>query len=140
DGQISYLPSYLSGLLPQDAPRAVGELRDCIIARLSKRIGGIMMRADEVCRQTVGLAERHEVIYPRVCSRRWAANLQHLVNAFDRFDCITVKFEIVALLSRAKSRQIRLVPDFEIPLAHFRNVVTVHPMADQLADQNRPLR
>src|SRR6185437_11809658 len=58
----------------------------------------------------------------------------------DRLHGISIKLEIIVLLTAAEGGEIGLVPDFEEPLADFGQAVALDPMRDKLADQHRPAR
>ena len=53
--------------------------------------------------------------------------------------CVAIEREIVVLLSRTESGEVRLVPHFKEPLADFRETIALHPMGHDLADEDGPL-
>ena len=98
------------------------------------------MGGDEVRRRVVVRAEGDEIADPRIGRGRGPPDLQVRVDRFDRFGGGFIELEIVVLRPVAEGVQIRLVPDLEEPLPHLRQAVTLNPMRDELADQQRPVR
>src|SRR6478609_590941 len=97
------------------------------------------MRADEIERCIRAAAVFDEIVYPCVRSTRRAAHTQALVDALDRDRRPPVEIEIILLRPGPEGGEIRLVPYFEEPVAHFAHTVALDPVAHEPLDQRAPL-
>jgi hypothetical protein len=96
------------------------------------------MGAHEVGGDAVTVAEIQELGDPRVLGAGRSADAEPRVDPLDGLRGVAVELEVVGLRPRPEGVQVRLVPDLEVPLAHLRDPVPVHPVVNQLLDEGRP--
>src|SRR5271157_3557962 len=122
------------------------------------------MRGDKIHRQGVGLAVGQEVLDPHGAPRnghrveglsggtrlrerrlvqvevagRGSAHTQSRINLFDRLCRSLVELKILLLRAVEETSQVRLVPYFEVPLAHLIEPVARHAMLYCCTYQGRP--
>src|ERR1017187_7832210 len=98
-----------------------------------------MVRGDEICGQTITTAKGEKIVNPSIRGSRGSADSQCAVHTLDGLHRVTVEFEIIALFTAAKCRQVRLIPYLEKPLSNLVPAITLAPMVHQSSDQHRPL-
>src|SRR6185312_2600798 len=97
------------------------------------------MRADEIKRCIGATAVLDEIVYPCVRGARRSAHAQSRIDTLDRDGRPSVEIEIILLRPGPEGGEIRLVPDFEEPVAHFAHTVALDPVAHEPLDQRAPL-
>src|SRR5215213_1675405 len=99
------------------------------------------MSGDEVEGDTCFCGVIDHLADPAAAGSGWTTDTIIRRDAFDCADSSVVKLEVLGLISCPEQIfQVGLVPDFEVPLAHFVATVTVGPMLYQLLDQALPFR
>ena len=115
------------------------QLSHCIRSRFPKRIGRVMVRADEINAERIFLTVMEELRNPIVVGGRGSTYFERFIHALDGGNRVAVELEVVFLTARPESLEIRLIPNFKKPLAHLDDSVTFHPMCRQFLDQRGPL-
>ena len=120
--------------------RRMLQLRDGVGVNGAKRIGRVVMRADEVHGRGRAFAVSSEVVQPGVVRRGRAADLQACIDRFDSLGSGAVELEVGRLVAGPEGLEVGLVPAFERPLRHLVKSVALDPVRHQPAHQLAPLR
>src|SRR6185369_7334326 len=124
---VPRVAAYVPRDFPHNTALALEELLFDVAVSL-ETIVGIVMRADKIARDVVSIAEIDKLLDPLTLCRRWSTNLERRRDAFDRFNRVSIEFEVFALSSTPKLLQIGFIPDFKKPLADFPFTVTIDEM------------
>ena len=98
----------------------------------------VEVRRNEVQRYAVVGAVVDHVLDPVGLRRGGAADAQAPVHRFEPVCTRFVEFEILVFRTRPESRQVRFVPHFEIPFAHFVESVAPHQVLRELVHEQFP--
>ena len=100
----------------------------------------VNVRGDEIDRHVLRCGVRDEAIDPCSLSCGWAADAQARADALQRLRGFIIELVVRRFVRLASPKiEIRLVPDFEVPVRDFVDAVARDEMLGELADQIVPL-
>src|SRR5271163_814701 len=100
---------------------------------------GISMRGDEINGHMIGRGVFQEIRHPRSGGSGGTAYTQTRVYSLQSTRSVSVEVEVGLLAGNATPEiDVRLVPDFEVPLRDFINAISVDEMLREMSHQRVP--